>query len=143
MAIVIQNGPWSELQTDCQQIRHQVFVIEQQVPIEEEWDGQDDECHHFLLQENGDAIATARLTPIGKIGRMAVLKQARGYGYGAQIMATIINYARAKHYPSLQLNAQTHALGFYERLGFKAFGNEFEEAGIMHQSMMLSFDGAS
>lgn len=140
MAIVIQNGPWSELQADCQQIRHQVFVIEQQVPIEEEWDGQDDECHHFLLQENGDAIATARLTPTGKIGRMAVLKQARGYGYGAQVMAAIIDYARTQGYSHLQLNAQTHALGFYERLGFNAFGGVFEEAGILHRSMQLSLD---
>lgn len=138
MAIIIKNGPWSELQTDCQRIRHHVFVIEQQVPIEEEWDGHDHECHHFLLQKNGHAIATARLTPTGKVGRMAVLKPVRGCGYGAQVMDAIINYARTKHYPHLQLNAQTHALGFYAQLGFEAFGDEFEEAGIQHRSMMLS-----
>lgn len=117
-------------------VREPVFVVEQNCPIEEEWDTLDTTSFHALaLNERGEPVATGRLTPDRKIGRMAVLKDYRGSGTGAQLMERLIAKARELGYPDLALSSQTHALAFYERFGFIAEGGEYLDANIPHRMM--------
>lgn len=123
----------------CRAIRHQVFVIEQNVPEALEWDGLDDGAIHLLARQGGEAVATARILIDGdtaKIGRVAVLQSARRTGLGAALIRAALDEA-ARH-PGLtraKLGAQTHAIGFYEKLGFAAFGPVYDDAGIPHRDM--------
>jgi len=121
----------------CFQIRLEVFVYEQNVPLEEERDEYDATAFHFLASDNGVALGTARVIlkdvgTTGKIGRVAVARVARGRGIGAALIHHIENAVSASQY---LLDAQTHALAFYERLGYTAYGDEFMEAGIPHRHM--------
>ncbi|MFH5773941.1 GNAT family N-acetyltransferase [Paracoccus broussonetiae] len=124
----------------CRAIRHEVFVIEQSVPEAEEWDGRDGEAIHLLARDDqGRAIGTARILLVGetgKIGRVAVLRSARGTGMGAALIRAALDQLRTQ--PGVtraKLGAQTHAIGFYEKLGFTAFGPEYDDAGIPHRDM--------
>ncbi|WP_163558921.1 GNAT family N-acetyltransferase [Halomonas sp. NO4] len=137
--VEIQEGSWAELGAPASEIRRVVFIEEQQVPREEEWDGRDDACRHFLARLDGTPVGTARLLPDAHIGRVAVLAEARGRGIGVALMQAAIDAARRDGHPAVELAAQTHALPFYERLGFQAFGGEFLDAGIAHRNMRLSF----
>ncbi len=121
----------------CFQIRLEVFVHEQNVPLEEERDEHDTTALHFLATDNGEALGTARviLKNAGatvKITRVAVAKLARGRGIGAALIRHIEDHLFA---PEYLLDAQTHALPFYERLGYNAYGDVFMEGGITHMHM--------
>lgn len=117
-------------------VRETVFIGEQRVPIEEEWDEHDAECVHVLAtDEQGTPIGTGRLLPDGHIGRMAVLAHYRGRGVGAAILERLLLEAQHRGHKHLVLNAQTHAIEFYARFGFVAEGDEFQEAGIPHRRM--------
>ncbi|GGY05337.1 acetyltransferase [Litchfieldella qijiaojingensis] len=140
-AITIQHGDWATLGPVASEIRRVVFIEEQAVPRHEEWDGRDDDCVHFLAWQGERAIGTARLLPDGHIGRVAVLIEARGLGVGRQLMQAAIEVARQRGHTHVELAAQTHALAFYESLGFEAFGDEFLDAGIPHRNMRLSLAG--
>jgi predicted GNAT family N-acyltransferase len=124
---------------DCdalRRIRHEVFVVEQRVPAELEWDGIDGDCRHALAEDGaGHAVGCARLLPDGHIGRMAVLRDWRGRGVGAALLRLLVAEARVAGHARVALNAQTHALAFYARQGFVACGEEFLEAGIAHRAM--------
>ena len=126
----------------CYRIRLTVFVEEQGVPVEEEIDGHDEtDAAHLLGLEDGRAVATARAVPFGggsKIGRVAVLRQARGRGHGAALIRHLIARAQADGVGPVVLDAQVDALGFYERLGFVAQGGVFDDAGIPHRRMVLA-----
>ena len=135
--IEIHTGNWAELGARASDIRRRVFIEEQQVSQEEEWDGRDDLCLHFLAHRGDTALGTARLLPDGHIGRVAVLQEARGMGVGAALMQAAIAAAQHQGHPAVELTAQTHALAFYERLGFTAFGDIFLDAGIPHRRMRL------
>lgn len=122
-------------------IRRIVFIEEQNVPAAEEWDDLDSLCRHFLGLLGARPIACGRLLPIAagwKIQRVAVLAEARGLGVGAELMRVMIA-AALEETPQAEvvLDAQTHALRFYERLGFVAEGPEFDDAGIPHRKMRL------
>ena len=120
------------------QVRESVFILEQHVPVELEWDGIDADCVHALaMSEDGQAIGTGRLLQDGHIGRMAVLREWRNQGVGKQLMDFLMTEARNKHYPLLLLNSQVSAVAFYERFGFVTRGDEFDEAGIPHLEMVL------
>lgn len=126
----------------CLAIRREVFIEEQAVPEAEEVDGLDPDCLHFLLWDTtGAAIATARVLPKGdaaKIQRVAVLKTARGSGIGATLMRAILDDLRQDgRFKTAILGSQTHAIGFYERLGFAAHGPEYDDAGIPHRDMTI------
>ena len=121
---------------DLRAVREPVFVVEQQVPIEEEWDALDPQCRHVIARDAQDRpIGTGRLTPERKIGRMAVLAEWRGRGVGDALIEALMDEARALGWPEVTLNSQTHAMPFYARHGFEAFGDEFMEAGIPHRKM--------
>lgn len=122
---------WPDDAASLRQVRERVFVVEQHVPVELEWDDIDSECVHVLATDkDGQAIGTGRLLEDGHIGRMAVLKEWRGRGVGSQIIELLMSEARRRHYPKLLLNAQINALPFYERFGFVSRGDVFDEAGI-------------
>jgi len=124
-----------------QQVRRQVFIVEQQVPEEEEWDEDDPVSLHVLATRNREPVGTGRLTPAGKIGRMAVLSEVRGRGVGSQVLHRLVGEALHRGLLELRLNAQVHAIPFYERHGFSAEGPVFMEAGIPHRSMRRVLGG--
>tara|TARA_R110000796_G_scaffold249183_1_gene376703 strand:- start:554 stop:979 length:426 start_codon:yes stop_codon:yes gene_type:complete len=141
MAITqISNGDWETLGPAASEIRRKVFIDEQNVPQDEEWDGLDPACLHFLAMLDGQPVGTARLLPDAHIGRVAVLDNARGTGIGVLLMQAAIEAARQAGHLQVVLSAQVHALAFYERLGFIAHGDEFLDAGIPHREMTLSLD---
>ena len=124
MQIHIETGDWKTLQHPCERIRLMVFVAEQGVPKAEEIDDLDPVSTHFVAwDEHHMTLGCARMTPDGKIGRLAVLMEA------------VLNYAKKEGLQTVRLNAQTHARTFYEALGFKAEGDVFEECGIPHIKM--------
>jgi predicted GNAT family N-acyltransferase len=131
----IRLGDWDTLQDEATKIRFTVFVDEQKVPAEEELDDLDAVCRHALAYASGLAVATGRLAPDGRIGRMAVLASHRGQHYGAQIMHALLAEADTIGHAETYLHAQCHALGFYEKFGFVAEGPIFDEAGIDHRTM--------
>lgn len=116
-----------------------MFIIEQQVPEELEWDEADAVSVHALaLDGEGRAIGTGRLLPDGRIGRMAVVREWRRRGVGSAILKWLVASARRQEFHVLHLHAQTHALDFYANHGFIAQGDDFSEAGIPHRKMVLS-----
>ncbi len=122
----------------CSAVREQVFIVEQQVPRDDEWDALDATSRHVLARDaTGNPIGTGRLTPDGMIGRMAVLRDWRGKQIGAAILNTLIEQAHALAYPAVELHAQTQAVPFYEQFGFVTYGNEFVECEIKHFYMRL------
>ena len=138
MSVRIVTGDWNDVREDAQQLRIEVFVIEQGVPIELEWDeGDEVSIHAVAYDDAGLAIATGRLLPDGHIGRMAVRQSARGNGIGSQVLKTLLAVAAREGHTELVLHAQLHAWGFYERHGFVGEGEEFMEAGIAHKRMRL------
>jgi predicted GNAT family N-acyltransferase len=120
-------------------LRDVVFIQEQDVPEQRERDGLDVDCWHVLARdESGRPVGCGRLTSAHKIGRMAVLREWRGQGVGVALLRELIARARAQGWPDVALDAQVGAIGFYEREGFIAYGEEFEDAGLVHRAMRLS-----
>lgn len=135
----VRAASWRDDLAPLQDLRRWVFVIEQQVPEELEWDDADAESVHALaLDGEGRPIGTGRLLPDGHIGRMAVVREWRRRGVGSAILEWLMASARRQGLGALHLHAQTHALGFYARHGFAAHGETFSEAGIPHRKMSLS-----
>ncbi|MFD9330123.1 GNAT family N-acetyltransferase [Streptomyces sp. NPDC060065] len=133
----------------CFAVRKEVFVGEQGVPEDIEYDSYDEGALHVLaVREDGVPLGTGRLLygeaaaaktdgdlTVGSLGRLAVKRETRGLGVGAAIVVGIEDAARARGLAAVDLHAQTHALGFYERLGYVAYGPEFQDAGIAHRAM--------
>jgi predicted GNAT family N-acyltransferase len=139
--VTIECVDWRDAHRELSAVRTAVFVVEQQVPEELEWDGIDEKCDHVLARApDGIAIGSGRLLPDGHIGRMAVLASWRGHGVGGALLQALITLAQERGFHKLELHAQTHALGFYERYGFRAEGAEFIEAGIPHFRMVRVVD---
>ncbi|WP_243742639.1 GNAT family N-acetyltransferase [Actinorugispora endophytica] len=127
-------------------IRGAVFVAEQNVPIEEEWDVRDSAAEHFLALLDGVPVGTGRLVVAdgeGVLGRLALLRHVRGTGAGAAIVRAIEERAARLGLGAIELHAQTHALGFYEKLGYTAHGEVFDDAGIPHRGMRKRLPGPS
>lgn len=125
----------------CRALRRAVFIEEQGVSEADEVDDQDEEAIHLLLCEDGTPLGSARLL-LGdgyvKIGRVCVLKSARGRGFGAALIRQSVVVARTvPGVTTVRLGAQTHAIGFYAALGFTAQGPELDDAGIPHREMVL------
>lgn len=126
---------------DLRAVRETVFVQEQRVPIEEEWDADDPQCTHVIARDMaGNPIGTGRLTPRHTIGRMAVLREWRGRGVGDALLHALLREARAQGLANVALNAQITAESFYLRHGFVPYGPRFMEAGIEHQAMRRHLD---
>ena len=129
---------WLVGQAELTAVRHRVFVVEQGVPLEMEVDADDALARHWLARApSGQAIGTVRLTSAGHIGRLAVLAEWRGRGVGRQLLQQALQAALASGVTAPDLNAQLHALAFYEAAGFRAVGPEFDDAGILHKRMVF------
>ena len=134
---------WTISQTNdlatCHDLRRIVFMEEQGVSEADERDGRDGEALHVLATLDGEALGCARILlngEVAKIGRVCVLKNARGTGLGAAIILGCLDVARAQPgVTTARLGAQTHARSFYEKLGFAAFGPVYDDAGIPHRDM--------
>jgi predicted GNAT family N-acyltransferase len=128
----------------CFALRQEVFVGEQQVPSDLEWDGQDDQARHFALKSDGKIIATCRVRRIGsaaKIERVAVQKDCRGRGIGRTLMKYVLQVLKgAGNIELLKLSSQVSAIPFYEKLGFKARGHEYIDAGMPHYDMVREIE---
>ncbi|MBD1205350.1 MAG: GNAT family N-acetyltransferase [Rhodobacteraceae bacterium] len=125
----------------CRHIRRVVFIEEQGVPEADEIDDKDDTALHLLATEDGTPVGSARLLllgDIGKIGRVCVLKSHRGTGLGAALIRAALTELRTQGMTTAKLGSQTHAIGFYERLGFTPTGPEYMDAGIPHRDMVLT-----
>ncbi len=145
--IEIRIAETAEDIAQCLAVRHAVFVREQQVPEELERDEYDTSgATHFLALANGVATGTGRVRLLGegadckaKIQRVAVLREARGTGLGVALMNAMRRHIEAeKLATTITLGAQTRATGFYERLGYRPYGDIFDDAGIPHIEMRLN-----
>ncbi len=116
-------------------LRHQVFVVGQGVPAELELDELDAVSDHAVVVDGGRVVGTGRLLPTATIGRMAVADDRRGEGIGAAVLAVLEERARERRFPTVDLHAQVHATGFYEKAGYVPYGAVYLEAGIEHRSM--------
>ena len=136
----VRLGDWDALGLHAQAIRTEVFIEEQQIPIEMEWDESDAHCVHAVaFNRFGRPLATGRLLPhapgVARIGRMASIQAVRGSGVGRLVLDALMDAAKARGDHALLLHAQTSAQGFYARAGFVPAGPVFEEAGIAHIEM--------
>ena len=135
---VVQFTVDDAFMTDARRIRDVVFCQEQHVSAEEEWDGLDPSCEHFLILDGDEALGTARLRDydgVAKIERVAVLAEHRGRKAGWDLMEAVIARAKARKFPTAMLNAQVAVETFYAALGFVSEGAHFMEADIEHVRM--------
>jgi predicted GNAT family N-acyltransferase len=131
--------PWEKAEALAAPLRFAIFVGEQKVPAGIELDDLDAKCMHAIAyDEAGKAIGTGRLLPEGKIGRMAVVKEWRRRGVGADLLEALVAEARRRGHGEVKLSAQLQAAEFYRSHGFVAEGKVYEEAGILHQAMRRS-----
>lgn len=134
---------WVEAQAALSSIRRTVFIEEQAVPEELEWDGEDEHALHVLVAEGGEPVGCGRMLVDGQIGRMAVLKEYRDRGVGRLILKTLLMEAEKLRRSRVFVNAQTHAAGFYAKYGFIPVGGEFPDAGISHLRLEKTLDNFS
>lgn len=136
MHYTLHHTTWAKHKTELARIRRAVFIEEQHVPEELEWDEHDETCHHILVRDdNNNPIATGRIKPDGHIGRMAVLKSWREHGVGSAVLRALLDYAAIHNIQTTYLHAQTTAIPFYEKHGFDVCSDEFMDAGIPHKTM--------
>ena len=141
----VRTGTWALLGADATRIRTDVFVDEQRIPKDLEWDDADAICLHAVAYNRlGQAVGTGRLLPatdgVAKIGRMAVHRVLRGCRLGEQLLAALMAAARGRGDREIVLHAQRSAESFYARLGFRPRGDSFDEAGIAHVEMTRRLD---
>jgi len=135
-SFTIREADWVRDQSLLRWVRETVFIREQHVPPDLEWDEDDAHALHLLaLDQSGEPVGTGRLTPDGHIGRMAVLEPWRGTGVGAALLEALMKAARRRGLAEVVLNAQVSAIGFYRRHGYTVEGEEFMDAGIPHRLM--------
>lgn len=129
---------WHDGEPLLKAIRETVFIREQGVPEALEWDEHDETCRHALaLSLSGDAVGCGRILPNGHIGRIAVMQPWRNQKVGKAIMEALLDEARSRKYQFVDVDAQVHAVPFYERFGFATEGEEFLDAGLPHIKMKL------
>lgn len=138
----VRKADWQKDMVDIMRIREAVFINEQNVPAEQEWDDLDSCSTHFLAVDGIYAMGTARLTKetddCARISRVAVLKDWRGLSIGDELLHAAIEEAEQQKFKQLTLTAQTHATKFYKRFGFEIVSDEFLEVGIPHVEMLVN-----
>ena len=139
--LTLRSSSWDVLQHDAKLIREQVFIQEQQIAAEDEWDAEDAVSLHFVVYDQDQPIATARLLQNNSVGRVAVLKSHRGLGIGKVLMLQIIQQAKLEQRKFLKLSSQVHAIQFYASLGFNVEGEEYLDCAIPHIDMRLVLTG--
>lgn len=141
MNFSVERADWSHHASELGAIRQAVFIDEQFVPPDIEWDGEDEQSLHFLARdESGNAIGCVRLMTSGQISRLSVLDQYRNQGIGKALLARAEEEARDRGMTEIFLHAQTHATSFYESTGFTVTGGIFLEGDIPHRQMVKELD---
>ncbi len=135
--IKIRTADWEKDKNQLTKIRRLVFIDEQKVPEEMEWDEFDESSTHFLASYKSEEVACARLKTDSQIGRMAVLPAYRNHGTGSKLLRFILKYAAEQQLKQVTLHAQTTAIAFYEKHGFTVNSELFYEANIPHRKMLL------
>ncbi|WNC08221.1 GNAT family N-acetyltransferase [Pseudomonas coleopterorum] len=139
-SIDVRVADWHKDNRDIRRIREAVFIAEQSIPAELEWDEDDLSAVHFLAVEGDYAVGTARLLADGEIGRVSVLKDWRGLRVGDKLLQAVIAHANSLGLREQKLSAQVHATAFYEHHGFRVVSGEFLEAGLPHVDMVRTPD---
>lgn len=135
-SLKIEKVSWQTHAQPLMAVREAVFIVEQQVPVALEWDGADETAQHLLaVSATGEAVGCARLLGDGSVGRMAVIKAWRGFGVGAALLNVAIAHYQQQGMRIVKLSAQVHAIGFYEKFGFKVCSDPYLDAGILHRDM--------
>ena len=135
-SLKIEKVSWQTHAQPLMAVREAVFIVEQQVPVALEWDGADETAQHLLaVSATGEAVGCARLLGDGSVGRMAVIKAWRGSGVGAALLNAAIAHYQQQGICIMKLSAQVHAIGFYEKFGFKVCSDPYLDAGILHRDM--------
>jgi predicted GNAT family N-acyltransferase len=137
--VIIKTVDFSSDFSDIEKIRSAVFIKEQNVPVELEWDEFDDDSTHILAYYDNKPVGTARLLSDGHIGRMAVLKEYRNRNIGRNMLKYIIDIAQKRSIRNIELSAQEHAVDFYKKYGFSVTSDVYMDAGIPHYNMI--YDG--
>lgn len=138
-AFIVRAADWKLDETAIAAVRRAVFIVEQGVPEDLEWEEDDARCAWFVAVTPAlDIIGIVRLTDAGRIGRMAVMPAWRLRGVGRALLQATLQAARERGFVQVHLSAQTHAVPFYARYGFVAEGAEYPDAGIPHRSMNLN-----
>ncbi len=133
----VDRVTWKDAENDLRTLRELIFIREQNVPPELEWDGKDEDCVHLLARdEKGRPIGTSRMTADGHIGRMAVIRAWRKKGVGSKMLTALTTIARARQLPRVKLDAQIQAVTFYQQHDFMTQGVEFMDANIPHRHMV-------
>ncbi len=139
--IKISLAHWAQDKEQLSSVRNEVFVEEQNVPIEEEMDEWDEKCRHVkAVIESGEIVATGRLLPTGYVGRMCVRKLYRKHGIGNKILRALLKLAIKDQHKTVYANSQLSAMHFYHKNGFTAISDTFMDAGIEHQKMSFRID---
>lgn len=141
MTITIEDTDWGTHGAALTALRQVVFVEEQGVPAEDEWDDADATATHFLVLHGQEPIGCARLcvdAPVGKVGRVCIVPGHRRRGFADALMRHVIEHARVRRLTQLTLDAQTYVVSLYEKLGFVVEGELFLDAGIPHRRMHLA-----
>ena len=138
--IVIKTVGFDNNFSEIEKIRTSVFVKEQNVPIELEWDEFDNDSTHIIAYYKNKPVGTARLLNDGHIGRMAVLKAYRNRNIGKNMLKYILEIAQKRSINNVELSAQEHAFNFYKKYGFTVTSNVYMDAGIPHYTMR--YDGS-
>ena len=132
----VADADWSRDQPGIRAVRHAVFVQEQGISERLEWDGRDGDCRHVVaLTALAGIVATGRLRPGGRIGRMAVLPAWRGRGIGRELLERLLMLALQDGLRQVHVHAQQDVAGFYLHSGFRIAGQPFVAAGITHVAM--------
>ena len=138
----IEIVKWIDGYVPLTMIREKVFIEEQKVTPQLEWDGMDEEAIHFLVYKDEKAIGCARALVIEnhmQLGRMAVLKEYRGEGIGSNLIEKAVTTAKLNQLSSIDISAQCHAIDFYKKFGFKVISDIYLDAEIPHRDMRLEF----
>ena len=135
MINTIVVGFEGEYAGEIKRIRNTVFTGEENIDEHADFDGQDTDAIHVLIEMDGQFVGTGRMLMDGHIGRLAVLRSARGRGFGKKLMDALIDQAKKKNINRVYLGAQKHAVGFYKKIGFSEYGDSYEEVGITHVHM--------
>ena len=136
--MIVKIVSWKDAGSALADIRRRVFIEEQSVPENLEWDGMDEDAVHVLALDATRAIGCARMLSGGRIGRMAVLPEWRGRGVGRAMLETLIELSRKQGLAHISLSAQTHAIPFYAKSGFTICSEIYDDAGIPHRDMVLA-----
>lgn len=138
----IEIVKWIDGHVSLSMIREKVFIEEQKVTFQLEWDGLDEEAIHFLAYQDEKAIGCARALVIEnhmQLGRMAVLKEYRNQGIGSALIEKGMITAKLNQLSKILISAQCHAINFYKKFGFEVTSEVYLDAGISHQDMELIF----